>query len=180
MAGFRSKSRSRRQSTWMMDSGENSFGKEFAGQIQCRVPARLSVPDNRNYQDQEWGLMGDECYFSTAQSTPRFANSCGCYGPITPSKSVCTESYFRSYGENPSYMAKTQSFKAKLRSHSAPKQRPDPVPKKRISLHDMMESRSSLSGVRMQRTCSQAKEAVNFKNAVMGKLGRSYDFSREN
>lgn len=69
-------------------------------------------------------------------------------------------------------MANTKSFKAKLRSHSAPKQRPDPGSKKKLSIHQVMESRNSLSGVRMQRSCSQVQEVLNFKNAIIGKLGR--------
>lgn len=80
-------------------------------------------------------------------------------------------------------MAKTQSFKAKVRSQSAPKQRPEagPGPRRRLSLHEMMESRSSLSGVKMQRSCSQAQEAISFKNAVMVNFGRSSsDFVRAN
>ncbi|KAG8376072.1 hypothetical protein BUALT_Bualt09G0025500 [Buddleja alternifolia] len=176
--GSRPKSRSRRANTWMLDSGDDSFGKAISSPFPCRIPPRLSIPDTRpDYQ--EWG----ECHFSTAQSTPRFASSsCGCNGPVTPAKSVCTESYFRSSsgGDKPNYMAKTQSFKAKLRSQSAPKQRPETGSKRKLSLHEMMESRNSLSGVRMQRSCSQAQEAISFKNAVMGKLGTSCDFGTEN
>ena len=71
-----------------------------------------------------------------------------------------------------------QSFKAKSRSQSAPKQRPEAGqgPRKKPSLHDMMESRSSLSGVKMQRSCSQVQDVVTFKNAIMGKLDKSADF----
>ncbi|KAK6941451.1 protein of unknown function DUF4005 [Dillenia turbinata] len=78
-------------------------------------------------------------------------------------------------------MANTMSFKAKLRSHSAPKQRPETGvnSNRRVSLNELMESRSSLSGVRMQKSCSQVQEAINFKNAVMGKLDRSCDTARE-
>ncbi|KAK6158990.1 hypothetical protein DH2020_006304 [Rehmannia glutinosa] len=177
--GCRPKSRSRRTNSWMSASGEDySFGKPISTPFQCRIPA---LPDGRNFPDQDWGLTGDECHFSTAQSTPRFTTSCGCNEPVTPAKSVCTESYLRSYGgDHPNYMAKTQSFKAKLRSQSAPKQRPEPGPKRRLTLHEMMESRNSLSGVRMQRSCSQAQQAISFKNAVMGKLGSSSDMVREN
>ncbi|XP_016467051.1 protein IQ-domain 26-like [Nicotiana tabacum] len=160
----RPKSRSRRTNTWVSsDSCDDSFKPmpEFAD---------LAI---------------------TAQSTPRFANSCGSNTPITPAKSVCGESYyFRNnnyyYDNNnnyyyPNYMAKTQSFKAKLRSQSAPKQRLEHVigPKmKKVSLNEMMESRASLSGVKMQRSCSQAQDKINFKNTIMGKLGNSTEFTR--
>ncbi|XP_051131358.1 protein IQ-domain 26-like [Andrographis paniculata] len=159
--GSRPKSRSRRAYSLMADSGEDSFGKAASSPY----PARIATP---NFSDQEWCVIGDECHFSTAQSTPRFA---GYDGPPTPAKSSCD---LRRYGEHPNYMAKTQSFKAKVRSQSAPKQRGDGGgTRRRLSLHEVMESRSSLSGVRMQRSCSQA---ISFKNAVMGKLGRSSDF----
>lgn len=140
--------------------------------------------DQRNSKESDWGLTGEECRFSTAQSTPRFTNSSSysgsVIGPTTP-KSVCNDNLlFREYGNNftKNYMASTQSFKAKLRSHSAPKQRPE-FPKKRLSINEMMESRNSFSGVRMQRSCSQAQEVVDFKNAVMGKLHKSNESIRE-
>ncbi|XP_059276747.1 protein IQ-domain 26-like [Lycium ferocissimum] len=158
----RPKSRSRRTNTWASDSCDDD-------------PFEPVLPS--------WAL--DWAQQSTAQSTPRFANSCESNTtPITPgAKSVCVEShYFRNnyYDNNyPNYMAKTKSFKAKLRSHSAPKQRPEAIPKvKKMSLNEMMESRASLSGVRMQRSCSVAQEKINFKNAVMGKIGNSIEFTR--
>lgn len=163
----RPKSRSRRPNT-TSESGDDPFGPSLSSPLPCRVPPRLSIPD--------WGgVPGYECRCSTAQTTPRFVNA-----PMTPTKSVSGESIFRQgMGFYPHYMANTQSFKAKLRSHSAPKQRPEVGPKKRLSLNEMMESRNSVSGVRMQRSCSQAQEVVSFKNAVMGKLDRSLEFGRE-
>lgn len=62
---------------------------------------------------------------------------------------------------------------------SAPKQRPEPGQRKRLSLNELVESRASLSGVRMQRSCSQVQEALSFKNAVMGRLDRSTEFVRD-
>nr|XP_027068867.1 protein IQ-DOMAIN 14-like isoform X2 [Coffea arabica]XP_027069368.1 protein IQ-DOMAIN 14-like isoform X2 [Coffea arabica]XP_027069399.1 protein IQ-DOMAIN 14-like isoform X2 [Coffea arabica] len=172
----RPKSRSRRSSAWVSDSISGD-AQTLSSSCQCRhPPPHLSIPDCRNSQDSDWGLTGDECRFSTPQSTPRFSNSCGTNPPVTPAKSVCVESLFRNC---PNYMANTQSFKAKLRSYSAPKQRPEPGSKRRLSLNEMMESRSSLSGVRMQRSCSQVQEVLSFRNAVVGRLARSSEFSKE-
>ncbi|XP_052198531.1 protein IQ-domain 26-like [Diospyros lotus] len=157
----RPKSRSRRTDASPSDSGEDPFGHPPPSPLCCRI------------------LRDDDCRFSTAQSTPRFVNSTG---QVTPAKSTCTDGgVYRQYAGFPNYMANTQSFKAKLRSQSAPKQRPDAgSSKKRLSLNEMMESRrNSLSGVRMQRSCSRAQEVINFKNAVMGNLNRSSEFSRE-
>ncbi|XP_047167110.1 protein IQ-domain 26-like [Vigna umbellata] len=180
---FRPKSRSRRT---ISDFGDEPSLQALSSPffpISCRgTPTRWSIPDQRNFQDSEWGLTGEEGRFSTAQSTPRFTNPCSCDSvvPMTP-QSVCPDDnlFLRQYGKFPNYMASTQSFKAKLRSHSAPKQRPEPSPRKRLSLNEMMESRSSLSGVRMQRSCSKAQEVINFKNAVMGKLQKSTESVRE-
>lgn len=177
--GCRPKSRSRRTNTSVSDFSDDPLYQTLSSPLPSRIPPRLSMLDIRNFQESEWGLTGDECRFSTAQSTPRFVNSGGCNAPATPAKSTCADNFFRHYGNFPNYMANTQSFKAKLRSHSAPKQRPEPGPKKRLSLNELMESRNSISGVRMQRSCSQAQEAINFKNAVMAKLDRSTEFARE-
>lgn len=136
---------------------------------------------SRDVGDPDWGPTGDICRFSTAHSTPRFMtssvpNSARSRDPVvTPARTHCPENYF--CGSHPNYMADTQSFRAKLRSHSAPKQRPEPHNRKRVSLNELMESRSSLSGTRMQRSCSHVQESVSFKNAVMGNLYRSSDFA---
>lgn len=172
----RPKSRSRRTITSVSEFPDNPFYQTGSSPVPSRVSARLTIPETRYFQESDWGLTGEECRFSTAHSTPRFANS---NAPVTPAKSVCGggNNFFRNYMNFPNYMANTQSFKAKLRSQSAPRQRPEAVgPKRRLSLNEMMESRSSLSGVRMQRSCSQVQDAVNFKNAVVGKLDRWSEF----
>ncbi|KAF5739186.1 hypothetical protein HS088_TW12G00387 [Tripterygium wilfordii] len=126
------------------------------------LPSRNAIPDCGKYQDFDWCFNGDECRFSTAQSTPRFPNSVRSNAPATPAKSVCGYNYFRPYANYPNYMANTQSFKAKLRSHSAPKLRPEPGSKKKLSLNEMMASRNSISGIRMQRSFAQVEEAFGF------------------
>nr|GEV56703.1 hypothetical protein [Tanacetum cinerariifolium] len=153
--------RSRRINTVSSDSGEESHYQHnyMPSPLRCQNPACISIPEFNNHQDFEWGYVADEYkYSNTAQSTPRFFNSHRSNGPATPAKSVCGDSFFRPYSNHPSYMASTHSSKAKLRSHSAPKQRPDPGPKKRLSLNDIVTSRYSLSGLKMQKACSQVQE----------------------
>ncbi|KAK1422492.1 hypothetical protein QVD17_25637 [Tagetes erecta] len=117
------------------------------------------LPHCQHVQDFEWGFVGNDYKISnTTQSTPRFINS---NGPITPTKSVCGDSVFRPYSNHPSYMGSTQSSKAKLRSHSAPKQRPETESKKRLTLNEIVASRYSLSGLKMQRSCYEVQEAFD-------------------
>lgn len=149
---FKPRSRSsRRINSVLSECGEDLPYQTISSPLPSPIPAR-------NFQDFEWYFTGEECRFATAQSTPRFGNSIQSNAPATPAKSVCGDSYFRPYLNFPNYMASTQSFKAKLRSHSAPKQRPGPMPKKRLSLNEIMAARNSISSVRMQRSSSQDGE----------------------
>ncbi|KAI3521511.1 hypothetical protein L1887_10981 [Cichorium endivia] len=157
---YRPHTRSRRINTCTSDSGEESqiHSNNTPSPRHCQNPACISIPEFHHLQDFEWGFVGDEYKHSnTAQSTPRFRSN----APATPAKSVCGDSFFRPYSGHPSYMSSTQSSKAKLRSHSAPKQRPELGPKKRLSLNEIVASRYSLSGLKMQKTCSHVQEAFD-------------------
>ncbi|XP_029126462.1 uncharacterized protein LOC109814260 isoform X2 [Cajanus cajan] len=44
-------------------------------------------------------------------------------GPFTPTRSECSWDYFSGFSGHPNYMANTESFRAKVRSQSAPRQR---------------------------------------------------------
>lgn len=159
---YKPRSRSRRFSTALSECGEDMPYQTISSPLPCPVPARISVPDCQHLQDFEWYFNGQECRFSTAHSTPRLANPSWSYAPATPAKSICGDSFFRPYSNFPNYMANTQSFNAKLRSHSVPKQRPETGPKKRISLHDIMAARNSISSVRMHHSCDQVHEEEAF------------------
>lgn len=150
------RSRSRRINATRTDFGGDLMMQEAnVSPLSCQFWSQNSGSESGYYPDYEWYYPGDECRFPTTHNTPRLGNAMRPNAPMTPSKSVCGgDSYLRasSYMNSPNYMSNTKSFKAKLRSLSAPKQRPEPGSKKKLSLLEMMAARNSISGVRMQRT----------------------------
>ncbi|RWW67779.1 hypothetical protein BHE74_00024754 [Ensete ventricosum] len=186
----RPRSRSSRRTTpSVIDPAEDSHWSSISSPLPpCQIPARISVPDCRDFfQDYDWCLAGEKCRQSaTAQSTPRGASSSSNW-PVAGAKSVCDEDGVRrrfllNVRSCHNYMASTESFEAKLRSQSAPKQRPDPAgTRKRVPLSEVtVESMAAaLGGVGFQRPCSRAQEAFNFRSAVVGKIDKSSELRRE-
>lgn len=155
------KSRSRRPNP---DAGDDSPAKAMLSPFSIRVP---TSEIQKFAVDQEWVLAGDECNFTTAQTTPRFSGYIKAAAAATPpAKSVSTESHFSN-----NYMGANaaESLKVKRRSQSAPKQRTQPGPNR------IMETRN-----RAKRSGEEEEEAISLKNAVAGKLGRSSSFVRHN
>ncbi|KAK7325146.1 hypothetical protein VNO77_29257 [Canavalia gladiata] len=149
-------SRSRSIPTAKSECGEDLQYQAIASPLHCSVPGRASVHECRHRQNFEWHFNVNQHIFPTAQSTPRFAD---CMVPNTPVKSVSGGSFFRPCSNFPNYMANTHSSKAKVRSYSAPKQRPE-LNTTRLSLNEMMTARNSISGVRMQ--CSSNPKAQDY------------------
>lgn len=98
-------------------------------------------------------------------------NNRGGGGPFTPTKSDCSRSGYSDY-YYPSYMAYTESSKAKMRSLSAPKQRPQyektSPNTKRYSIHGYGDSRTTTATVQQKVSSLHA----NFTNKVYPGSGR--------
>ncbi|KAH6769942.1 hypothetical protein C2S52_014745 [Perilla frutescens var. hirtella] len=124
----------------------------------------------------------EEYSLGTAQSSPQ------CYSaiskpdhtaaaalPFSYPRSEYAESLYSEYPFYPNYMANTQSSRAKVRSHSAPKQRPAETFERQPSRRrPSIEGRNVPRAVRMQRSSSHIASAPqNYHYPWSVKLDRS-------
>jgi len=132
-------------------------------QSECVTASALQDLSPRTFSGQFGNV--EDCTFSTAESSPQYFSAVSkaqaIRGPFTPSRPEYMESFLQDYSSFPNYMANTESSKAKVRSQSAPKQRPDYysekqllLAKKRSALAGAIENRSNSYGARMQRSSS--------------------------
>ncbi|KAG9131905.1 hypothetical protein Leryth_022583 [Lithospermum erythrorhizon] len=110
--------------------------------------------------------------FNTAQSSPQYYSKV----PINYQTSEYADSVYSEYPQfYPSYMANTQSSRAKVRSHSAPKSRPEAYERQNSGRRrPSIEGRNVPRGVKMQRSSSQVAPAVqNYQYPWSLKLDKS-------
>ncbi|KAJ9555116.1 hypothetical protein OSB04_009730 [Centaurea solstitialis] len=85
-------------------------------------------------------LEEETCFYTTQNSPPLYSipfkgTSSMRVGPFTPAKSDSSRSCLSGYSDHPNYMAYTESSRAKVRSLSAPRQRPQLELPKRYSMY---------------------------------------------
>ncbi|XP_057466567.1 protein IQ-DOMAIN 19-like [Actinidia eriantha] len=104
--------------------------------------------------------------FGTAQSSPQYHSAV--------SKTEYAESLSYDYSLFPNYMANTESSRAKVRSQSAPKSRPDSFERQPSRRRPSLEGRNVPRAVRMQRSSSHVgSTAQNYQYPWSVKLDRS-------
>ncbi|KAF8388104.1 hypothetical protein HHK36_026770 [Tetracentron sinense] len=120
----------------------------------------------------------EECSFTTAQSSPEYFSAVSKSNPRSAPFAFPRPEYAdyisHDYPFFPNYMANTESSKAKVRSHSAPKQRPDSYKHQPSRRRASMEGRNVPQVVRMQRSSSHVgSTAHRYQNPWSVKLDRS-------
>ncbi|XP_068651329.1 protein IQ-DOMAIN 19-like isoform X2 [Aristolochia californica] len=105
----------------------------------------------------------DEYSYATAQSSPQCFTAFS--RPDPTNFTFPQQEYADSISQDdplfPNYMANTESSKAKARSQSAPKQRPDLYERQTSKRRPSVEGRNIPRGVRMQRSSSHVGAAIN-------------------
>ncbi|CAL5209647.1 unnamed protein product [Lathyrus oleraceus] len=115
----------------------------------------------------------EDC-FSTAQSSPHYYSAISKKDDSSSDHTFSFPSMSYDYPLYPSYMANTESSKAKARSHSAPKQRPDTFERQLSRRRVSVEGRNVPRPVRMQRSSSHVgATAQNYQYPWSIKLDRS-------
>ncbi|KAL0341072.1 UNVERIFIED_CONTAM: protein IQ-DOMAIN 14 [Sesamum radiatum] len=117
-------------------SAWNGTGQEYSKiSPVSRLSSKLQKPNPSISSEEVSSVMspkfppeGDHVAAWTAENSPRVHSASSrptsnLRGPFTPARSECSRSLFGDYLGHPNYMANTESSRAKVRSHSAPKQR---------------------------------------------------------
>ncbi|XP_019180125.1 PREDICTED: protein IQ-DOMAIN 14 [Ipomoea nil] len=152
----------------------SSYSKQETPQI-SPAPSAATDQSPRAYSGHF-----EDYSFNTAQSSPQCYSSSAMAKPDPPripvpyARSEYSDSIYTDYPFYPSYMANTKSSQAKVRSHSAPKQRPETFERQPSRRRPSIEGRNVPRAVRMQRSSSHVSSAAqNYQYPWSIKLDRS-------
>lgn len=116
-------------------SAWNDTGQDYSNIGPSRPSSKLQKPNPSISSEEVSSVIsskfppeGDQVAAWTVDNSPMVHSASSrpntnLRGPFTPARSECSRSMFGDYLGHPSYMANTESSRAKVRSHSAPKQR---------------------------------------------------------
>ncbi|KAK2980640.1 hypothetical protein RJ640_011448 [Escallonia rubra] len=154
-------------------STRRSYSKQDHHQAISPAPSALTELSPRASS----GHFEEYC-FGTAQSSPQYYAAISKPDPsgvaFAYARAEYAESLSYDYSFFPNYMANTQSSRAKVRSHSAPKQRPDIVERQSSRRRPSLEGRNVPRAVRMQRSSSHVgSTAQNYQYPWSIKLDKS-------
>lgn len=144
---FNSKSRSRQHSHSSFTSEQYTSKNSTLAQHSIPSPPSVNMQKQSSSPPQYCNPSRSRSQADDLCQSPHFYSASSWTGssrrgPFTP-KSDCHRSYFNGYSDHPNYMSNTESFKAKLRSSSAPKQRPGADLDKTVSLSQKSSVSSS-------------------------------------
>lgn len=154
-------------------SAHRAYSKPENNQI-SPAPSALTELSPRtcsgHFEDYSLGTAQSSPHFYSAVSKPDPAQI-----PFAFPRSEYAESLSYDYPLYPNYMANTESSRAKARSQSAPKQRPDNYYERQPSRRrPSMEGRNVPRAIRMQRSSSHVGSAVqNYQYPWSIKLDKS-------
>ncbi|KAG4981657.1 protein IQ-DOMAIN 14-like [Glycine soja] len=157
-------------------SSNGSYSKEEKYNASSPAPSTLTELSPRACNGHF-----EECSFSTAQSSPYYyseevsrVDNKITKAPFAFPKPAYTEPMSYDYPLFPNYMANTESSRAKARSQSAPKSRPDSNERQPSRRRASVEGRNVPRPVRMQRSSSHVGfTAQNYQYPCSIKLDRS-------
>ncbi|KAJ6804162.1 putative protein IQ-DOMAIN 1 [Iris pallida] len=139
--------------------------------VQRSIPSPSTVdmqsPSPLCFPVVDGGDFGESPQFFSASSRPGTSRKGGLFAPA---KSECSGSLFSACSDYPSYMANTESSRAKVRSQSAPKQRPEF--EKSGSVGRVSGLGMQQAGSTVQRTSSLQSKFANKAYPGSGRLDR--------
>ncbi|KAG9451921.1 hypothetical protein H6P81_004825 [Aristolochia fimbriata] len=160
---------------------EHRYSTHYAGNgLHPKLDYQLQVPPSpsalTDLSPRTCSAHFDEYSYATAQSSPQCFSAFSRPDPtnFTFPRQEYAESISQDYPFFPNYMANTESSRAKARSQSAPKQRPDSFERQTSRRRPSVEGRNIPRGVRMQRSSSHVGAAINgYQYPFSIKLDRS-------